>query len=367
VPVFVDVPADAPVAHIYLYYKSTGMREFHRVEMQQMTGGYGYEIPCTDVFQPQVEYYIVAFGTDGSPLGFAGTQQEPMAVPVVAERTQPPPALPGRAPPEQCRESECPPGMAGCESHGSAGLGDTCRASSDCASGLTCDDDLCVTDLHAGQGGDTDSGDAPGFFAHIGFSVGLGLASSGSPADSVPTDDAGNPCDPTDAACLAIPRNTSFQTASADGCGAAEGAYCVRLESGGLLPALALRLTLGYWVIPRLAIAGTVRYQFDAGQGSLANILLGLRAQYRFTEPTATGLDASAFIGTSYGQIQLKPPQNGDEEPYIISGLNGVQLGGVISYRFVKNFGLQFTPEVHLLFPTLLVVIDLTAGVEIAF
>jgi hypothetical protein len=378
-PVFVSVPADAPVAHIYLYYKSTGMREFHRVEMQQMAGGYGYEIPCSDVFQPEVNYYIVAFGTDGSPLGFSGTQQDPLSVPIVSERTQPPPALPGRAPPDQCHETECPPGMAGCESHGSAGLGDTCRSNSECAGGLTCDDDLCVTDTNRHDDGD--DGEAPRFFADVGFSFGLGLASSGSSADSVPADPAGE-CDGlvgdaftnclvgrtvgTDGTPI-LPGNTSYEPSTADGCGAAENSYCVRLESGGFLPALAMRVTMGYWIIPRLALAATVRFQFDAGQGSLANLLLGARAQYRITEPMATGIDASAFLGARYGQIQLKPPQNGAVEPYIISGLNGVQIGGVIAYRFVKNFGIHFTPEIHLLFPTFLMVVDLTAGIQVAF
>ena len=64
---------------------------------------------------PRIEYYIVAFDGDGGPMGFAGSAEEPFAVPVVSSRSQPPPALPGQAPPTQCVENECPPGMAGCE------------------------------------------------------------------------------------------------------------------------------------------------------------------------------------------------------------------------------------------------------------
>ncbi len=96
-------------------------------------------------------------------------------------------------------------------------------------------------------------------------------------------------------------------------------------------------------------------------------MLLGLRGQYLLTDPAAEGLNAAVFLGTSHGQIQPKPPQNTENEPYIRSGLNGIQLGSVIGYRISKNFGLHATPEIHLLLPTFLFNIDLTVGIEVAF
>lgn len=395
VPVFVDVPDDAPVDKMYVYYRSTGMREYQRVEMSRMQGGFGYEIPCTDVFQPKVEYYLVAFASDGSPLGFAGTEDQPLSVPIVGERSVPPPSLPGRAPPAQCSDRECPPGM----SCGSGGLGDTCTADGDCGAGLSCEDNFCVSgDDDAG-----DDGDMPRFFVRAGFTLGIGLAQSGRPADSSPQDPDGL-CDavpdpnPDDASmgtyedCRAgrtngegevvynadgryagvlAPQNTSYVPSNSnipgEDCSAGSDEYCVRLENPGLLPTYALRLELGYWIVPRFAVSGTVRFQFDAGRGTLSRLLLGLRGHVQLTTPSATGLNANVFLGTSYGQIQLKPPQKGANEPYIISGFNGVQLGGSIGYRFMRNFGIYATPEIHLLFPTFLFNVDVTAGVEVAF
>ena len=124
VPVYVEIPGRP--AHVYLYYRAHGMRDFQRVEMQRVAGGYGYEIPCADVFEPEVAYYIVAFGSDGSPMGFAGAQASPITVPIVSARTMEAPALPGRAPPTQCVDRECPPGKAGCASRGGPARGDTC-------------------------------------------------------------------------------------------------------------------------------------------------------------------------------------------------------------------------------------------------
>ena len=131
-------------------------------------------------------------------------------------------------------------------------------------------------------------------------------------------------------------------------------------------------MTIGYWIIPRFALAATVRFQFDAGEGSLSNLLIGLRAMYQLTIPTGAGFHADVFIGTSVGQIQLRPGQNGTEanpieEPYMVSGLNGVQLGTNIGYRFARNIGLTLTPELHVLFPQFLFNIDVTASIAVAF
>lgn len=193
VPVFVEVPGRP--AHVYLYYRGHGMREFSRVEMQRMAGGYGYEIPCTDVFEPEVSYYIVVFGSDGSPLGFSGSQSAPITVPIVSSRTQPAPALPGRAPPDQCVEAECPPGMEHCQRGGGGGgglpgdgerqLGESCMSDQQCASG-NCEDDLCADGGGGGGAPGTGMAAAPRFFIRVGGGMGLSYVSPGIRADRVP-------------------------------------------------------------------------------------------------------------------------------------------------------------------------------------
>ncbi len=355
VPVFVEVPDDAPVARMYVYYRGHGMREFKRLQMPRMRGGFGVEIPCSDVFPPKLEYYLVAFGHDGSPLGFAGTKDAPLVVPVVTSRTQPPPALPGKAPPQTCSlDRECPPGMPGCTSgRGGKGMGETCQRSSECREGLVCDDNLCVEgeeDSDEGEGTD-----APRFFLHLGGTLGLGWASAGMQADSAPP--------PSTMAPGWIPAGDPGCNLPAN----AEPPYCVRVEQSGLVPAVALRATAGAYLTKRFGLAASVRYQLDAGQGSFANLLLGLRAQYLLTPPASTGFQAAIFLGTSFGQIQLRPPQDSPDEPYIISGLNGVQVGSSMVYRVARNFGFHLTPEIHILLPTFLFDVDLTGGIEVAF
>ncbi|MEO1398705.1 MAG: hypothetical protein AAFU56_07560, partial [Pseudomonadota bacterium] len=41
VPVFIEVPQDAPVGPIYLFYKGVGMQGYRRVEMKRVPGGFG--------------------------------------------------------------------------------------------------------------------------------------------------------------------------------------------------------------------------------------------------------------------------------------------------------------------------------------
>ncbi len=405
VPVFLEVPPEAQVAQVYVYYKSQGMREYRRVEMARMTGGYGYEIPCTDVFEPEVSYYIVVFAPDGSPVGSAGTQRQPVRVPIVATRTQPEPSLPGRAAPQQCSaDEECPPGMAGCShggggGHGSGGMGDTCSRDGDCGEGLICEDDLCTAGSRGdGEGGG--GGDEPGtlddqarFFIDFGGTIGFGYVSGGA-ADQGPLltfNDPNTGTDDIDPLTGALPvagegSLTPFQDCLADDQGffpddtGTRATGCnVRVETPGFLAAVALRVGFGYYVIPRLALSAQLRFQVatidgaggmgaGGGAGTLANLLIGLRAQYLVTDPAATeGLFVAPFIGTSVGQIQLRPDQAGQDEPFLRSGLNGVQLGSVIGYHIVKNFGIVATPEVHILFPDFLFDFDVTIGAQVSF
>jgi hypothetical protein len=141
----------------------------------------------------------------------------------------------------------------------------------------------------------------------------------------------------------------------------------VRIKQPGFVPTFALRFTLGYYLTERIAAAVSVRFQPSSGQGDLANLLIGARGQFLVTEPAAQGLNAAIHLGTSVGQIQPQPPQAGASGPFVISGLNGIQAGGTIGYRFSNNAGLFVTPELNILLPTFLLDIDLSAGLELAF
>jgi hypothetical protein len=194
----------------------------------------------------------------------------------------------------------------------------------------------------------------PRFFSHIGLTVGVGYADQDMLADGGPPS--------------GITNTMAWVEAGQPGCNRTEaGAYCVQVATPGFVPTVALRATVGYYLTERFALAATLRYQFNAGESSMANMLIGVRGQFLFTEPVAEGLHLAGFIGTSYGQIQLQVEQPQPPAPYILSGLNGVQLGTVLGYRFSRNLGVVVTPELHILFPTFMIGIDFTAGLEVAF
>ncbi len=369
VPVYIEVPGN--VAHVYLYYKGHGMREFRRVEMQRVADGYGYEVPCTDVFQPSLEYYIVAFAGDGSPLGFAGTQAQPVTVRIVGSRTQPAPALPGRAPPETCREQECPPGMAGCNARGGgAGMGSTCRVDGDCGSGLVCRDDLCVSDGGGGGGGGGGDDVLPRFFFRAGLGAALGFVQDGMLADDVRPGE-----ERFDAGGQSLgPRPDAPHTPDAwvTGGNCPLDSYCVRVAQPGFVPNLAIRFAVGYYFLDWLGAAAFVRFAPFSGYGDLSFMLLGARLQIRpladmERQNGGTGPSLSVHAGVSIGQVQHQPPGNGDNAPWVISGMAGVPFGVTFVYRFSKNFGLYAEAEAMFQFPSFMFNADISGGLEVGF
>ncbi|MCB9618404.1 MAG: hypothetical protein H6724_03005 [Sandaracinus sp.] len=355
-PIFVEAPASADVGDIYVYYKAPGMRDFRRMDMQRVTGGYGVELPCAEMLAPRVQYYIVAFDPAGAPMGFAGSAEEPFSVSIVTARTQQAPALPGQAPPEQCSDEECPPGMAGCSTgRGNAGLGDTCRTTNECRAGLVCEDEFCVAGDGGGEDPETPAGDYPRFYVDLGFNIGLGLVKTGMRIDRSPDDgDMGREAElgyllPGDEACASdVP----------------DDEYCLNLVDDGLALAPGLELNLGYWVHARVGIGLFVRLALKAGEGTMSRILFGGRLQVRLTKPVASGFELVAFVGGGAGQYQV---QAADTEPFAISGLTNVNFGFQAAYRFTDNVGLFFRYAVHLMFPTSLFAMDPTLGLQLAF
>jgi hypothetical protein len=146
--------------------------------------------------------------------------------------------------------------------------------------------------------------------------------------------------------------------------------YCVRVKKSGFATALAMRAALGYFVTRNVSLALITRFQFSAGEGDFANLLLGARVEYMFTRAKARGLMISGFVGGTFGQIQAQPSADSatGKEPWIKSGLQGAHVGANIRYRFHKNFGVYMSPELDLQFPTFLWNIDFSfLGAEVSF
>jgi hypothetical protein len=341
--------------------------------MQSVAGGYGYEIPCSDIYQPAVEYYIVAFGGDGSPLGFAGTQSSPISVPIVGSRTQPAPALPGRAPPETCTETECPPGMEGCAAGGGGGsMGSTCRVDGDCGSGLVCRDDLCITGERTGGGGGPAAGDdnLPHFFLRASLGGAFGYVQAGMAADDYAPGDEFRQSPVVEGEDLGawVPRG-------AGECPGEPGQIpCVRVGQAGFVGNFQIRLAAGYYIhgFEYLGVAAFARFAPFSGYGDLSYLVIGGRLQLRpLVDLERQGGNIipilTIFAGFSGGQVQHQPPSNGVNAPWVISGLNGIPIGVSGGVRFGKHVGAYAEAELMFQFPTFMFNLDLSAGLEVGF
>ena len=64
--------------------------------------------------------------------------------------------------------------------------------------------------------------------------------------------------------------------------------------------------------------------------------------------------------------IQAQPSRSTNEPgPYVLSGMNGAVAGASFGYRLGSRISLFVTPELNLMFPRVLLDVDLTAGVEL--
>ena len=379
VPVFVG-KGSVEAAKIKIFYRSLGMPKPKSAEMQKTDHGWTYMIPCTDVFEPTVEYFIIALDDDGDQVGNAGTPERPVSVAVVGTRTQEAPSLPGQEAPQQCNTSEeCPPGMPGCAS-GRGQLGDTCSRSSDCNSGLKCDDNFCVMSAGNDEPEEKkDSGDAPKWHLDVGIGVGAVYVGKGKTADHSPTGAQVN-------AAQTAQQNAAGDLAAADRYLTDSGWDCslrgspltakdckVAIKKKGFVPTLILNFALGRYVTPKLAVAITGRIQVEKGDGTLAGIVLGGRGEYLLTTPAADGFHLGLVAGLGIGTIQARPPTDSKREgPFATSaamGGVGIVLGAGFraGYRFTKNFGFQVTPGLSMGLPRFLMAIDLQGGLELAF
>jgi hypothetical protein len=210
-----------------------------------------------------------------------------------------------------------------------------------------------------GGGGGGSGGRAPRFFLQLHGAFGAAYLSGEMTTDI----DQSTPPGAVGSDGQECPRDSPSNCTFPDGVG-----DTVNITSTGFTPTIAVRVTAGYYVIERLAIAAGIRLQPSAGKGSLSNLFIFGRLQYLLTPPVAMGVHAAVYLGTGVGQIQPKPDlMGGSGDRYIISGLNSVFVGASIGYRFTPNVGVFIEPEVDVLFPTTLLNIDISAGIGIYF
>ncbi len=367
-PVYVEPSGALNAEHVYLHFRGTGMTQYRRMEMTRVANGYGTEVPCGQVIQGSIDYYVQAVDAAGTSVGSAGSESSPVHVPIVTRRSHPAPTLPGRTPPETCAE-ECPPGMSGPSCRGSGrgnrGLGDPCMADNECGEGMHCDGGACAVGEGSGGGGGGEP-TTPGerfsrFTMDVGGGVGFAFL-SGRPAyaqQRVLVDSMGRRVSTT--------------------CG---NYVCYQDIDPGFAPTYYLAANLRYNVTRRIGIGVGMRFQFDSAGWSIepttsggepranpfANLLMMARLYYAVTPHgwSPTGVVASVFAGGGVGQIEPKPalpPNVTRPGAHVLSGFGNAHFGGRVEYGMRNGFHVGAEATFQFMFPTFLFDIDVTGFV----
>ena len=140
-PIHVEYPGSAKLTKVVLKYKGAQMREWTHLDMNH-TDGNSYEatIPCADVTRGTMRYGVQGVDKTNEPVAATGDPKHPFFVMIRDKITSEPPHLPGRDAPKSCEETDCPPGLPGCNkgragggegATGEGGTGDSGNADAD--------------------------------------------------------------------------------------------------------------------------------------------------------------------------------------------------------------------------------------------
>jgi hypothetical protein len=145
--------------------------------------------------------------------------------------------------------------------------------------------------------------------------------------------------------------------------------YCFYVESPGLVANFALRIDVGYYVLPFLAITAGTRIQPISGRGTLALLQIYAGLEVLLTPPDTPGFFAAAHLRGGGGQIQVFLGRGGNSPnaPWGVSGLGMIDFGATLGWLLVKNFGLYVEPTVVFGLPSFLFTLDVGAGIQVGF
>jgi hypothetical protein len=185
-PVYAEYLGTDKLLRVVVKYRSAGMTDWKPVELRKMSTGYGGLIPCKDVAEGKLQYYIQGFGTSEDPVAASGSRTKPFTVPIKTELLGPAPSLPDQEPPKQCAQtvggSDCPPDFPGCHATKKT-------AGEECARNGECDSGSCASGKCAEKKGEGDECDSDNECASGSCSDGKCTAQKKSSGDSCDSDD----------------------------------------------------------------------------------------------------------------------------------------------------------------------------------
>jgi hypothetical protein len=139
--IYAEYPGSEELVHVIAKYKGYGMTEWKSLELKKLDHGFGGLIPCADVAQGPLQYYLQGVNSQNEPVAASGSRSKPLTVPINPRIGGAPAGLPGQPAPVQCEDksgAECPPDFPGCKSNKK-------QAGAECAKDIECDSGACST------------------------------------------------------------------------------------------------------------------------------------------------------------------------------------------------------------------------------
>jgi hypothetical protein len=148
-PVYAEYSGSEAVTKVVVKYKAFGMTEFKTLELKKMGTGWGANIPCADIQQGDIQYYLQGFNANNDPVATGGDRNNPYKTAIKKSISGEGLHLPGQQPLAQCADTgDCPPDFPGCKK-GAVDTdnlkpgGEECEEDAQCKSG-TCKKEKCT-------------------------------------------------------------------------------------------------------------------------------------------------------------------------------------------------------------------------------
>jgi hypothetical protein len=372
-PVYAVYAGSETLTKVVVKYKAFGMTEWKSIDAKSMDKGWGAEIPCVDVQQGDLLYYVQGFNANNDPVATSGDRNNPFKTSVKRDFSGDAPHFPGKDAPKQCADAgDCPPDFPGCKK---PAAGDTSGDSSLKSEGADCEDD---SECESGSCKDkTCAGGAPKskrtkFWVGVSGQMDFVLLPSANqvcllnPTTALPMNTSGYYC--TDSG------GTDYPSRSDNG---AQNSLIDPNKSdqvqGGFAPGnIRIMLTFDYAATANLLVGARLGYVLNTYDGTAAKnegktfapIHIEARGTWVFgRDPLANaGLAPYAMLaaGVSEWDAQvavtvapLHPTEAGQsrtEQAWNISGPGFFSLGGGIRYAFTPRFAALFGPRFNVAF-----------------
>jgi hypothetical protein len=148
-PIYAEYTGSEELTKVVVKYQGPGMSEWKTAPLKKSDNAYVGKIPCKDMTQGDLKFYVQGFDAQTNPVASSGTKTKPYTVAVKSELDGPPPSLPGQEPPKPCAggggggEEECPPGMESATCSSGKDPGEACEKDKECKS-HSCQDGACA-------------------------------------------------------------------------------------------------------------------------------------------------------------------------------------------------------------------------------